>query len=80
MRRNTAIAVIGFIVLAAIPLPALAQPDSIDARTELARALPGAWLPLESGLAVSAREGTPLSSKYEIDHGARETVASSRWL
>lgn len=70
MRRSTAIAVIGFIVLAAIPFPALAEPDPIDARTELARALLGAWLPLESGVAVSAREGTPLSAKYEIDDGA----------
>jgi len=30
----------------------------------------GAWLPLESGLAVGGREGTPLSGKYEIDDGA----------
>ena len=70
MRRSTAIAVIGFIVLAAFPLPTLAQPSLSDARSELTRALFGAWLPLESGLAVSTREGTPLSAKYEIDNGA----------
>src|SRR6266446_5408358 len=70
MRRRTAIVVMGFMMLASRPLPARAEPGSIDARRELARALLGAWLPLESGLAVSVREGTPLSAKYEIDDGA----------
>jgi len=70
MRRRTAIVIIGFMVLATRRLPAQAEPGSIDARRELARALVGAWLPLERGLAVSAREGTPLSAKYEIDDGA----------
>src|SRR5437899_11616129 len=70
MRRRTAIVIMGFMMLASRPLPARAEPGSIDARRELARALLGAWLPLESGLAVSAREGTPLSAKYEIDDGA----------
>ena len=70
MRRHTAIVIIGFMVLATGRFPAQAEPGSIDARGELARALVGAWLPLESGLAVSAREGTPLSAKYEIDDGA----------
>ena len=58
MRRHTAIVIIGFMVLATGRLPAQAEPGSIDARRELARALVGAWLPLESGLAVSVREGT----------------------
>src|SRR5437899_13033535 len=70
MRRRTAIVIMGFMMLASRPLPARAEPGSIDARRELARALLGAWLPLESGLAVSVREGTPLSAKYEIDDGA----------
>lgn len=47
-----------------------AQPGSGDGRENLTQALQGAWLPLESGLAVSAREGMPLSGKYEIDNGA----------
>src|SRR5262249_11009504 len=64
MRRHTAIVIIGFMVLAAGRSPVQAESGSIDARRELARALVGAWLPLESGLAVSAREGTPLSAKY----------------
>src|SRR5262249_4929831 len=41
-----------------------------DGRETLTRALRGAWLPLESGLAASAGVGTPLSAKYEIDDGA----------
>src|ERR1051326_4799704 len=39
-------------------------------RAALARALTTAWLPLESGLALSATTGTPISAKYEIDDGA----------
>src|SRR5215470_14467774 len=73
MRRlsmiRTMIAVIGFL-FAASALSATAQQGSTDAKSELAHALVGAWLPLESGLAVSAGEGTPLSAKYEIDDGA----------
>ena len=65
---RTTIAVIGFL-LAAGALSATAQPGSTDAESELAHALVGAWLPLESGVAVSEGEGTPLSAKYEIDDG-----------
>src|SRR5262245_2364424 len=50
--------------------PALAETSSVEGRESLTRAMQGAWLPLESGLAVSGREGTPLSAKYEIDDGA----------
>jgi hypothetical protein len=57
-------------ILAASPLGALAQSSPSEGRETLTRALRGAWLPLESGLAASAREGTPLSAKYEIDAGA----------
>lgn len=38
-------------------------------RAALARALQDARVPLEQGLAASAREGTPISAKYEIDNG-----------
>jgi len=47
-----------------------AETGSVDGRSSLTRALQGAWLPLESGLVVSAREGMPVSAKYEIDDGA----------
>lgn len=52
------------------PFAVEAETSSVNGRSNLTRALQGAWLPLESGLAVSAREGTPLSAKYEIDDGA----------
>jgi len=57
-------------LVAASAGPARAETSSVDGRQTLTRALQGAWLPLESGLIVSAREGTPLSAKYEIDDGA----------
>jgi len=56
--------------LVAGALAVQAETGAINARSSLTHALHGAWLPLESGLAVSAREGTPLSAKYEIDDGA----------
>ena len=49
------------------PIGVLAQSAPSDGRETLTQALRSAWLPLESGLAASAREGTPLSAKYEID-------------
>jgi hypothetical protein len=56
--------------VAASTLAVQADTGSVNGRRNLTRALLGAWLPLESGLAVSAREGAPLSAKYEIEDGA----------
>ena len=47
-----------------------AETSSVEGRESLTRAMQGAWLPLEGGLVVGEREGTPLSAKYEIDDGA----------
>jgi hypothetical protein len=47
--------------------PAAPAQSGVDGREELGRALAGAWLPLERGVAVSASEGTPLSAKYEVE-------------
>ena len=69
MKQMFTIAVITLTVFAATPLSSLAESDSAAGRETLARALRAAWLPLESGLALSEREGTPLSAKYEIDDG-----------
>ncbi len=69
MRRCIAIGAIVSIMLVTSSLTALAQSGSLDGGDALTRALRGAWLSLESGLAASAREGTPLSAKYEIDDG-----------
>ena len=70
MRRGFATAAIVMMVLAPGAV-ALAQAGANDGRDTVARALGGAWLPLESGLVISAREGTPLSAKYEMDNGQR---------
>ena len=70
MRSSITIAVAVSTLLMASPLAVPAETGSVNGRSNLTQALQGAWLPLESGLAVSAREGTPLSAKYEIDDGA----------
>jgi hypothetical protein len=70
MRQIVATVIIVFAVLATSPRGGFAQSDPADGRETLTRALRGAWLPLESGLAASAGVGTPLSGKYEIDDGA----------
>ena len=36
----------------------------------MAKALPEATVLLDQGLKASARDGTPISAKYEIEHGA----------
>jgi hypothetical protein len=70
MRSSMTIAVVVSTLLMANALTVQAETGSVNGRSNLTRALQGAWLPLESGLAVSAREGRPLSAKYEIDDGA----------
>src|SRR5262245_3887118 len=69
MRRRVTIGIMSVIAFVTAAAVAVAFGGSTEERDALSRALPGAWLPLESGLAVSAREGTPLSAKYEIDDG-----------
>jgi hypothetical protein len=70
MRQISRIAaVIVWSVLVSSAGLALAETSLVERRETLTRALQGAWLPLESGLVVSAREGVPLSAKYEIDDG-----------
>ena len=70
MKEKLAIVVIVLTILGTISSDGFGQSDVGEGRQTLTRALRGAWLPLESGLAASAREGTPLSAKYEIDDGA----------
>ena len=62
MRRSITIAVVVSTLLMATALTVQAETGSVNGRRNLTRALQGAWLPLESGLAVSVREGTPLSA------------------
>lgn len=49
----------------------IAWAQTTEAKTDpkLATALKDAKLPLERGLAASAKEGTPISAKYEMDEG-----------
>ncbi len=70
MRHIVIMALVIGSVLAGTPLQAPAQPASVSGRQALARALAGAWLPLESGLVLGSTQGTPLSAKYEIEDGA----------
>ena len=70
MWQSIMITVIAFTLVSIRPPLALAETSSVEEREALTRGLQGAWLPLESGLAVSGGEGTPLSAKYEIDDGA----------
>src|SRR5262245_29198021 len=69
MRRTFRTASIVTMMLVMSAMPAFAQTSATEGQYTLAQALRSAWLPLESGLVISAREGTPLSAKYEIDGG-----------
>jgi hypothetical protein len=65
---RTALGVAGAILVAAflgMPITSRAEQGASDA--SLAQALKQAQLPLERGLAASAREGTPISAKYELE-------------
>jgi hypothetical protein len=68
MKRHIIIAVLGLIACVAAPV-VRAHAGGEAERETVARGMQGAWLPLESGLVISAREGTPLSAKYEVDDG-----------
>jgi hypothetical protein len=70
MAQMVTIALMVLGMLATSPRGALGQSAPSEGHDTLTQAVRGAWLPLESGLAVSGREGTPVSAKYEIDDGA----------
>jgi len=46
-----------------------AQKYDDQEHAELAKALKGAKVSLQSGLSARAREGKPISGKYEVEHG-----------
>src|SRR5262245_23178900 len=69
MRRMMTIAIA---VLAACSFAAStgwSQTTADKEHMELAKALNDAKITLERGLAASAREGKPISAKYEVEHG-----------
>ena len=66
--RKTAI-VMAFLVAWMFALPmGWAQTGEDKEHAELAKALKDVKFPLQKGLSASAREGRPISAKYEVDH------------
>src|SRR5215472_5646181 len=58
------------LVVGLIALPtAWAQTYGDKEHAELAKALQGVKMPLERGLTASAKEGKPISGKYEMEDG-----------
>jgi hypothetical protein len=51
----------------ALPTARAQQPDK--EHEELAKALSAAKIPLQRGLTASAKEGKPISAKYEVEYG-----------
>jgi len=49
--------------------PAWAQKDEAKEHAELAKALGGAKVSLQTGLSASGASGTPISAKYEVEDG-----------
>src|SRR5262249_61101249 len=78
MGKMLTIAAVVLVIATTNPSNSPAQSDPGEGRETLTRALRAAGLPLESGLAASAREGTPLSAKYEIDAGAFQLSVYTR--
>src|SRR5437016_7179491 len=61
---------VAFLVACAIAVPSgWAQTSQDQEHAELAKALKDAKIPLERGLTASAKEGKPISAKYEVEDG-----------
>lgn len=68
MRRTTSC--LAFLVTAFLAMPmGWAQNYAEKEHADLAKALSGAKVSLQRGLTASAKEGTPISAKYELDEG-----------
>jgi hypothetical protein len=57
-----------FATLATPPLVSGQQKYDDSEHAELAKAMKDAKVPLQTGLAASQRDGTPISAKYEVEH------------
>lgn len=55
--------------------PLLAETPDAKSQAELAAALKGVKVSLEKGLAASAREGKPISAKFEVEDGKLQLSA-----
>jgi len=69
MTRIVAFTLAAGIGLAVLSSTLLVQAETTGDRAALGLALQSAWLPLESAIALSQSEGTPISAKYEINDG-----------
>jgi uncharacterized membrane protein YkoI len=69
MRTIATIALIFFAMCSFVTPVVWAQPHDDKERAELVTALKGATIPLQRGLTASAKEGKPISAKYEVEHG-----------
>src|SRR5258705_13661784 len=68
MKRTTI--ALGFLVACYFAWPSGWAQNYGDAEdAELAKALKGAKITLQRGLTASAKEGKPISAKYEVEHG-----------
>jgi len=68
MRQNLIFSIAAAAALLLAGTPSWAEEEMNPAA--MAKALPEASVLLDQGLKASARDGTPISGKYEIEHGA----------
>ena len=66
--RKVTIAVAFLVAWVFAAPPGWAQKYDDPEHAELAKALKGVKFPLQKGLSASAREGRPISAKYEVEH------------
>ncbi len=67
--KTTTIALVFLVAWFLAPASGRAQTDADKERAELATALKDATVSLQRGLTAGAKEGTPISAKYEVEHG-----------
>jgi hypothetical protein len=67
--RNTAITLVSVAALILATSSGWTQPHDDKERAELAKALKDAKVPLAQGVSASAKEGKPISGKYEVEDG-----------
>jgi hypothetical protein len=69
MLRQTVALVMATVALATPMLVSAQQKYDDTEHAELGKAMKEAKVPLQTGLAASAEAGTPVSAKYEVEHG-----------
>src|SRR2546427_4237636 len=69
MKRSLSVVLAVFAGVLLATLGGWAQTVGDQEHAELAKALKGAKVSLQNGPSASAREGKPISAKYEVEHG-----------